>query len=533
VDDECGSALMEERVGALPKRGAGDHEAEFARALGIDGKVGQIAYMRMRSLGIVDSVMGAGGVEVPPCGSEGGTLTLSDIVNVNAVLTGSELRDVDRDLHTLSRSGKGGVPDGGSLGVGDVRVSGFGGLRMGDGTGKQKASGEKGKQSGGCTAEVLHGCSTLHHTSRDSSRLLDGRFLTKEDWNKRGIDGMKNRDPCPLRYAESIMLPTMDRIHEAQRVLSRYMSPTPQYTWPLLNRRLGTEAWIKHENHTAVGAFKMRGALVYLQWMRESQPELRGVIAATRGNHGQGVAMAARLMGMPAVIVVPFGNSKEKNRAIAAQGAELVEHGQDFQESLEFARGMAVERGLAMVDSFHERLVMGTATYALELFTAAPPLARVYVPIGLGSSICGVCAARNALGLKTEVVGVVAAESPSYALSFAQRKVVEAPAQTRIADGLACRRPNEKAMEAIWGNVARIVEVSDDQIEEAMRIYYTDTHNLAEGAGAAALAGALLEPQTPEELVGIVLTGGNVDSDAYRDVLAAGSNTAEADKGNG
>ncbi len=308
-------------------------------------------------------------------------------------------------------------------------------------------------------------------------------------------------------------------------MLSGYMLPTPQHTWPLLNQRLGTEAWVKHENHTAVGAFKMRGALVYVEWLRASQPEMRGVIAATRGNHGQGVAMAARLMGVTAVIVVPHGNSKEKNRAMAAQGAELVEYGQDFQESLEFARGLAVERGLVMVDSFHERLVMGTSTYALEFLEAAPALARVYVPIGLGSSICGVCAARNALGLATEVVGVVAAQSPSYSLSFAQRKVVEAPAQTRIADGLACRTPNVGAMEVIWANVARIVEVSDEQIEDAMRIYFEDTHNVAEGAGAAALAGALAEGQRADERIGLVLTGGNVDSDVYRNVLAGGVET--------
>jgi len=312
----------------------------------------------------------------------------------------------------------------------------------------------------------------------------------------------------------------MDRIHEAQTLLRRFMLPTPQHTWPLLNKRLGTEAWVKHENHTTVGAFKMRGALVYVEWLRATQPEMRGVIAATRGNHGQGVAMAARLMKLKAVIVVPHGNSPEKNRAMAAQGAELVEHGHDFQEALEFARGLAKERGLVMIDSFHERLVMGTATYALEFLEGAQPMTRVYVPIGLGSSICGVCAARNALGLATEVVGVVSAESPSYALSFAERRVVEAPARTRIADGLACRTPNALAMEAIWENVARIVVVTDDEIEEAMRIYYEDTHNVAEGAGAAALAGALKEPQREEERIGVVLTGGNVDRDVYGKVLA-------------
>ena len=263
----------------------------------------------------------------------------------------------------------------------------------------------------------------------------------------------------------------------------------------------------------------MRGALVYLDWLRATRPEVRGVIAATRGNHGQGVAMAARLMGLTATIVVPHGNSKEKNRAMAAQGAELLEHGHDFQEALEFARHLAGERGLAMVDSFHERLVMGTSSYALEFLESAPEMARVYVPVGLGSSICGMCAARNALGLATEVVGVVSAESPSYALSFAQRRVVEAPSKTRIADGLACRMPNASAMEVIWANVSRIVAVSDDQIEEAMRIFYEDTHNVAEGAGAAGLAGAMLEAQRADERIGVVLTGGNVDRDVYSKVL--------------
>ena len=227
-----------------------------------------------------------------------------------------------------------------------------------------------------------------------------------------------------------MQLPSLAQIHDAQTVVYRHMTPTPQYTWPLINERLAAEAWIKHENHTPVGAFKLRGALVYLDWLQQTQPDLKGVVAATRGNHGQGVGMAARLLRLKAVIVVPHGNSKEKNRAMLAQGVELVEYGQDFQESLEFAGALAVERGYTMVDSFHERLVMGTATYALEFFQAAPPLHTVYVPIGLGSSICGVAAVRNALGLAAEIVGVVAAEAPSYSLSFKQRKIVEAPART-------------------------------------------------------------------------------------------------------
>ena len=317
-------------------------------------------------------------------------------------------------------------------------------------------------------------------------------------------------------------LPSLAQIREAQAIVYRRMPPTPQYSWPLVNQRLGVEAWIKHENHTPVGAFKLRGALVYMDWLRQEQPELKGVVAATRGNHGQGVGMAARLEGLQAVIVVPHGNSKEKNRAMLAQGVELIEQGQDFQESLEFARRLAVERGFAMVDSFHERLVMGTATYALEFFEAAPPLDTVYVPIGLGSSICGVSAARNALAIKTEIVGVVASQSPSYSLSFRQHKVIESPSLTDIADGLACRTPNANAMEVIWENVNRIVEVTDAEIADAMRAIYEDTHNLAEGAGAAAFAGAIKERhQHTGKRIGIVLTGGNIDRQAYAEVLAA------------
>lgn len=316
-------------------------------------------------------------------------------------------------------------------------------------------------------------------------------------------------------------LPSLEQIREAQKVLYRYMPPTPQYSWPLINRRLGAEVWVKHENHTPVGAFKIRGAMLYMEWLKRTQPDLRGVIAATRGNHGQGVAMAARLHGVACVIVVPHGNSIEKNRAMIAQGAELVEHGQDFQESLEHARVLAGDRDFVMVDSFHERLVMGTATFALEFLQSAPAMLRVYVPIGLGSSICGVSAARNALGLTTEIVGVVASGSPSYARSFMQRKVVEAPAQTAIADGLACRTPNPMAMEIIWQNVSRVIEVCDAEMEAAMRVLYHDTHNVAEGAAAAALAGAIKEDDVNRgRRIGIVLTGGNVDANVFARVLA-------------
>lgn len=321
-----------------------------------------------------------------------------------------------------------------------------------------------------------------------------------------------------------MQLPSLEQIRASQAVVYRHMPPTPQYSWPLLNQRLGCETWVKHENHSPVGAFKLRGALVYMDWLKQEQPQLAGVVAATRGNHGQGVGLAARLAGLRAVIVVPHGNSREKNRAMLAQGVELVEHGQDFQESLEFARRLAEECSFQMVDSFHERLVMGTATYALEFIEGAPAMETVFVPIGLGSSICGMAAARNALGSKMEIVGVVAAGSPSYALSFKARKVVEAPSQTAIADGLACRLPNALAMEAIWENVARIVEVSEEEIRQAMRTFYSDAHNLAEGAGASALAGAVKERagRRPDSRIGIVLTGGNVDREMYAAVLAEG-----------
>ena len=308
------------------------------------------------------------------------------------------------------------------------------------------------------------------------------------------------------------MLPSLDQIHEAQNLIYRYMPPTPQYSWPLINERLGFEAWIKHENHTPVGAFKLRGALVYLTWLIKAQPSIAGVAAATRGNFGQGVAMAARVLGLKSVIVVPQVNNLDQNRAIVAQGAELLEHGNDFQESLEFAQTLATQRGFAFVESFHERLVWGTATYALEFFEGAPPLDRIYVPIGLGSSICGVVAVRNALRQPTEIVGVASAACPAITLSFRQRQLVEAPARTAIADGLACRRPNDSALEIILANVTRIVEVTDEEIVAAMSICYQDTHNVAEGAGASSLAAVLKEKSGLNgKRIGIVLTGGNVD----------------------
>jgi threonine dehydratase len=323
-------------------------------------------------------------------------------------------------------------------------------------------------------------------------------------------------------------LPTRDEIRSARALVYRFMPPTPQYTWPLLNQRLGTEAWVKHENHTQTGAFKIRGALIYLSWLKDQNPSLTGVVAATRGNHGQGVALAARFLGLKAVIVVPHGNSPEKNQAMRAQGAELIEHGHDFQESLEYARTLAAERGLEFVDSFHPQLVLGTSGYAMEFFESVPPIHTIYVPVGMGSSICGVAAARNALGLSTEIVGVVAELSPSAAISFHNQQVIEAPATTLIADGLACRRPNPDALEIMVANVARFVLVSEAEITAAMLAWYRDTHNLAEGAGAASLAAALQEKdEIHSRRVGLVLTGGNVDREVFASVLTGAAQPME------
>jgi threonine dehydratase len=318
-------------------------------------------------------------------------------------------------------------------------------------------------------------------------------------------------------------------IEDAARFVHQTMGPTPQYAWPLLAQRCGGEVWVKHENHTPIGAFKIRGALTYMRELRRAEPNVTGVLAATRGNHGQSVATAAAASGLKAVIVVPHGNSVEKNTAMRAQGAELIEHGQDFQEALEYARGLAAERGLHMLPSFHPWLIQGVATYGYELFSAVPDLAAVYVPIGLGSGICGTIAARDALGSKAEIVGVVAAGAPAYALSFKSGKPVATNAADTMADGLACRVPVEGAVATINRSAARIVEVSDAEIMAAMRHYYTDTHNLAEGAGAAALAALVQEREAMAgKTVAVILSGGNVDIDVFARVIAPEREVAAA-----
>lgn len=321
----------------------------------------------------------------------------------------------------------------------------------------------------------------------------------------------------------TVRLPDLEAIETAAAQIHAVFPGTPQYSWPLLNRRLGTELWVKHENHTPVGAFKLRGGLVSMAYLAGRTPNLRGVIAATRGNHGQSIATAAAAHGIRAVIAVPQGNSTEKNAAMRAQGADLRVHGSDFQEALEHARDLAEAEGLVMLPSFDLVLVRGVATYALELFRAAGALDTVYVPIGLGSGICGTIAARDALGLKTEVVGVVAEGAPAYKLSFEAAAPVSTNRAASIADGMACRVPVPEAVEIIARGAARVVSVGDDAIEDAMRAYFTDTHNVAEGAGAAALAAALSERDALRgKRVGAILSGGNVDRSVFQAVLARG-----------
>ena len=313
---------------------------------------------------------------------------------------------------------------------------------------------------------------------------------------------------------------TRDDLEQAARHIYQVMPATAQYPWPLLAERLGCTVWVKHENHTPTGAFKVRGGITFLHWLRREHPGVKGIVSATRGNHGQSLALAASTLGLRALIVVPEGNSLEKNNAMRGFGGEVVECGRDFDEAREEAARLAQVHDLYLVPPFHTELVKGVATYALELFIAAPDLDTVYVPIGCGSGICGVIAARDALGMKTQVVGVVSKEAAAAKLSFEAGAICETASANTFADGLAVRKPVPDAF-AIYGAAsARIVSVSEGEIAEAMRVYYTDTHNLAEGAGAAALAALIQEREMMlGKKVAVILSGGNVDQGVYARVI--------------
>jgi threonine dehydratase len=324
----------------------------------------------------------------------------------------------------------------------------------------------------------------------------------------------------PQHTIDTTSLPTLEEIRAAQDLVYSVMQPTPQMVWPLLCERLGTEVWVKHENHTPIGAFKARTAIVYAAELFQGAHSITGLVTATRGNHGQSVALAARRFNVPAYIVVPRGNSPEKNAAMRAQGAQLIEFGDDFQESKEHSIQLAGERGWHHVPSYHRNIVKGVATYWLEFFSAVQNVDIVYVPIGQGSGISSCAVVRNGMNLKTKIVGVVAEGAPAYALSFAAKKKVGAAVTTLLADGMACRLPDDNSLGVVLQNVDHIVQVSEEEIREAMRIYFTDTHNVAEGAGAAGLAAALKEKDSlAARRVGLVISGGNVDHDVFARVL--------------
>jgi len=313
---------------------------------------------------------------------------------------------------------------------------------------------------------------------------------------------------------------TRDELDAAISTIRRFVPPTPAYAWPLLTGRIGAEVIVKHENHTPTGSFKARGALTYAEALHRSDRMPKGLVTATRGNHGQSVAVAARHCGIPVILVVPEGNSREKNAAMEAFGGQLVTAGQDFDDSRAIAEEIERERGYQFVPSFHRDLVKGVATYAHELFTTCADLDVVYVPIGIGSGICGLITVRDLLGLKTEIVGVVAANAPAFALSFEAGRPIRTNTARTFADGLACRDPQAEAFAIVAAGAARIVAVTEEDMAEAIRIYYVTTHNLVEGAGAAPLAALLKErDRNAGKRVGLILTGGNIDMTVLAQVL--------------
>ena len=310
-------------------------------------------------------------------------------------------------------------------------------------------------------------------------------------------------------------------LRQAAELVGRHIPPTPQYNWPLLSQRLGCEAWGKHENHTPTGAFKVRGGLLYVDKLLKREPQLRGLISATRGNHGVSLAMAAQRAGIPLKLLVPEGNSTEKNAAMRACAAEVIEYGRDFDTARQHAATLAAQSGWHFVPALHPDLILGVATYALELLEAAPPLRRVYVPIGMGSGICGMIRVRDLLGLDTEVIGVVSRAADAYAQSFEQRRIICTETADTFADGLACRMPATQALEIINRGATRIVRVDDGEIRQAIVALHEDTHNIAEGAGAAALAAAMQERESNRgERIAVVLSGANIDRKLLAGILA-------------
>jgi threonine dehydratase len=325
----------------------------------------------------------------------------------------------------------------------------------------------------------------------------------------------------PMQPDPPMPLFSLDELIAATALVRTLVPPTPAYAWPLLRQRTGVEVVVKHENHTPTGAFKARGGLVYVDALRRAGRMPKGLVTATRGNHGQSIAVAAASNGIPCVVVVPHGNSAEKNAAMQGFGAEVVVAGADFDESRTVAARIGRERDYHLVPAFHPAIVKGVATYAHELLLAFPDLAVVYVPIGMGSGICGLITVRDLLGLKTEIVGVVAASAPAFALSFEAGRPIATQTAATFADGMACRDPQPEPLAVILAGAARVIRVHDDAIAEAVRIYYRDTHNLAEGAGAAPLAALIGENgRYAGRQAGVILSGSNIDAPLFAEILA-------------
>jgi threonine dehydratase len=318
------------------------------------------------------------------------------------------------------------------------------------------------------------------------------------------------------------MMPFIDKsdLEQAAHLVHAHMPPTPQFVWPQLCEKVGATVWVKHENHTPTGAFKVRGGITFADWLRRTHPDVQGIITATRGNHGQSQARAATAAGLQVRILVPRGNSPEKNAAMRGFGGTVIEHGEDFDDARVEAQRLSEEENLFMVPPFHRELVRGVASYALELFEAAADLDTVYVPVGCGSGICGVIAVRDALGLSTEIVGVVSTRALAVKLSFESGDLTETDSAATFADGIAVRVPVKEAFDIYSKGADRIIEVTDDEIAAAIRIYFRDTHNAAEGAGAASLAALLREKDRMHgKTVGVILTGGNIDTEDFAAVL--------------
>jgi threonine dehydratase len=314
---------------------------------------------------------------------------------------------------------------------------------------------------------------------------------------------------------------TLEELERAATIVYGVMSPTPQYAWPKLRSRAGCTVWVKHENHTPTGAFKVRGGIVYMDRLTRSQARIAGVVSATRGNHGQSISFAAARAGIPATLYVPYGNSPDQNASMGSFGARVVEFGKDFDEAKHEAHRVAAAENLHFVPSFHWDLVVGVASYALELFRAVEKLDAVYVGVGMGSGICALITVRDLLGLKTEIIGVSAVNAPATALSFEAGKPVTTPTARTFADGIATREPLADVVETIRRGAARFVKVSEDEMAEAMRVYYDDTHQVAEGAGAAPLAALMQERgRMAHKNVGVILSGGNIERARLSEVLA-------------